>query len=84
MEKLHERVNGHRKHFKLQNSEYKKSALSLHIYEQHLEHFGEKLENFDLSMIRSTRPQDLERAEDFYIWDTRADIVALNRNKPVK
>ena len=84
MEKLHERVNGHRKHFKTQNFEYKKSALSLHTFEMHPEHFGEKLNNFSLSVIKSSRAQDLERAEDYFIWKTRADIIGLNRNKPVK
>ena len=84
MDKLHERVNGHRSHFKTNNFEYKKSALSLHIFEHHPEHFGRKLDNFGLSIIKSTRPQDLERAEDFFIWNCRADIIGLNKNKPVK
>ena len=56
----------------------------MHIFEKHPEHFGDKLKNFNLNIIKSTRPKDLERAEDFLIWKTRADIVGLNRNKPAK
>ena len=56
----------------------------MYILEHHPEDFGDKRENFSLSIIRSTRPNDLERAEDYVIWRTRADIIGLNRNKPIK
>ena len=84
MDKLHERVNGHRTHFKTKNLEYMKSALALHVFENHLDLFSENLENFHLCIIKSTHPKELERAEDYFIWNTRADTIALNRNKPVK
>ena len=48
MDKLHERVNGHRSHFKTKKIEYKKSALALHVFEKHPEHFSENFENFHL------------------------------------
>ena len=48
MDKLHERVNGNRTHFKTKNFEYKKSALALHVFEKHPDHFSENLENFRL------------------------------------
>ena len=51
LDKLHERVNGHRTHFKTKNVEYKKSALALHVLEKNPDHFSENLENFHLCII---------------------------------
>ena len=82
MEELHTRMNGHRGNFKMKNSEYKKSALAMHIYEEHVIYFGDKLNNFKLGIVKSTSPMRLERCEDYYIWETRADLISLNRNKP--
>ena len=84
MDRLNVRTNNHRFHFKTKNMEYKNSALANHVFEKHFEHFDQKLDNFDLGIIRSARARNLERCEDYYIWETRADIVGLNRNKPVK
>ncbi len=58
--------------------------MALHIYEKHPDYFNDKLDNFSLSIIKSTRPHDLERAEDYYIWLTRGDTLGLNRSKPVQ
>ena len=77
MDKLHKRVNVNRTHFKTNNFEYKKSALALHVVGKHPDHFSENLENFHLCLIISTRPQDLERAEDYFIRNTRAYTIAL-------
>ena len=59
-------------------------GMALHVYEKHPDYFNDKLDNFSLSIIKSSRPHDLERAEDYYIWLTRGDTLGLNRNKPVK
>ena len=83
MDRLNVRTNNHRFHFKTKNMEYKNSALANYVFEKHFEHFDQKLDNFDLGIIRSARARNLERCEDYYIWETRADIVGLNRNKPV-
>ena len=73
------RMNGHRQKFNV--NLYDKSALSYHIYAEHLEFFGEKLNNYDIGIVRSVRPLDLDRVEDFYIHNTRADVVSINRYK---
>ena len=72
MDRLNVRTNSHRFHFKTKNMEYKNSALANHVFEKHFEHFDQKLDNFDLGIIRSAR------ARNYYIWETRADIVGLN------
>ena len=63
MDKLHERINGDRTH---KNFEYKKSALYKlsTCLKKTKDHFSENLEKLHLRIIKSTRPQDLERAED--------------------
>ena len=53
----------------------------MHIYENHLERFGDKLKNFDFGIVKSIRPTSLNRLEDYYIYVTKADIVSLNRYK---
>ena len=77
----HHRFNGHRKCFKLENNEFEKSALSMHILNDHISSFSEKLHNFDFGIIKQVKPSMLDRTEDFYIWKTRADLVGLNRHK---
>ena len=72
-------MNGHRQKFNV--NLYDKSALSYHIYAEHFELFGEKLNNYDIGIVRSVRPMDLDRVEDFYIYNTRADVVSINRYK---
>ena len=73
------RMNGHRQKFNV--NLYDKSALSYHIYAEHFELFGEKLNNYDIGIVRSVRPMDLDRVEDFYIYNTRADVISINRYK---
>ena len=80
----HQRFNGHRicfPCFKLDNNDYEKSGFSMHIFNDHISNFSEKLHNFDLGIIRQVKPSMLDRTEDFYVWSTRADIVGLNRHK---
>ena len=84
MAELHDRMNNHRSHFKIRNSDYKNSACSFHIFEKHPENFTKRLENFKLGILKSTSPMKLERSEDYYIWRLRADLIGLNRNKPIK
>ena len=73
------RANGHRAAFT--ESLYKKSALAYHIWDRHREHFHQKLDNFRVGVIKSTSPGDLDRAEDFFVVATEADIKGLNRYK---
>ena len=81
--RLHFRLNGHRSCFKVENLCYEKSALSMHIFTDHLAHFGEKLDNFDFGIVKKVASRDLDRAEDFFIFNSRADIVGLNRYKVI-
>ena len=43
-----------------------------------------ELNNFDFGIVKSVRPVQLDRVEDFYIYSTRADFVGLNRDKVAK
>ena len=79
--RFHLRLNGHRSHFKTDNSAYEKSALSMHIFSDHVAHFDVKLDNFVFGIIKQLAPRDMDRVEDFYISSTRADISGLNRYK---
>ena len=72
------RANGHRAKFK--DEDFRKSALSHHTYEDHPEHFGEKLETYKLGIIKATQPMNLDRLEDYYVEATKADL-SLNRYK---
>ena len=73
------RLNGHRSSFKLEI--YDKSALSLHIYEHHVESFSDKLKNFKVGIIKQTMAKNLDKLEDFYISKMRAQVIGLNRIK---
>ena len=72
------RANGHRSDFNFKD--YSKSALSYHIYEEHPEHLMSKLNNYDLGIVRTSNPMDLDRTEDYYVELTNADL-SLNRYK---
>ena len=72
------RANGHRADFT--DADFRKSALSYHTHEDHPEHFGKKLKNYKLGVIKSTRPMNLDRLEDYYVEATKADL-SLNRYK---
>ena len=69
--------------FQLSNFKYEQSALSLHVFEKHIETFQDKLNNFNLGVITSTSPKDLNRKEDFYIYISKADSISLNRIKVI-
>ena len=69
--------NGHRDCFKLDKVD--KSALSMHIYEKHLEHFDKKLECFDFGVVKHVNLMKLDRVESYYIYMTDADIKGINR-----
>ena len=75
-----DRANGHRSSFTKNN--YKKSALSHHIYIAHPELMKDQLENFRLGVIKSTAPMNLDRLEDYYVISTKAEL-SLNRYKVV-
>ena len=53
----------------------------MHIFTEHLSHFGEKLDNFDFGIIKKVAPRNLDKAEDFFIFNSRSDILGLNRYK---
>ena len=78
------RMNGHRGDFKVENSIFEKSALSMHVFNEHIDDFDKKLTNYDLGIIKSVNPSQLDRVEDFYIFKTRADITGLNRYNVTK
>ena len=73
-----QRANGHRSKFNEQL--YKKSALSYHIFHDHPEKARFKLKNYDLGILKSTSPVNLDRLEDYYIDITHAKL-SLNRYK---
>ena len=75
------RFNGHRSSFKLDDFKYKVSALSEHVFDKHPEVFDSKLNNYKVGIIKSCKPKDLNRYEDYYIYSTKADSISLNRYK---
>jgi len=76
---VQEQSNGHRNNF--DEGTFKKSALAFHIWDAHREKFSDKLNNFTVGVVRSTLPQMLDRAEDFFVTKTDADLVGMNRYK---
>ena len=72
------RANGHRADFNFKD--FTKSALSYHVYEEHPEYLMEKLNNYELGIVSVKNPMDLDRAEDYYVELTNADL-SLNRYK---
>ena len=78
------RNNGHRDKFSIENETYRKSALSYHIYDKHIEHFDHKLYNYDIGIIKQVHPNSLDRAEDYFVHMTKADIISINRYKVIK
>ena len=79
--RFHLGLNGHRSCSKIDNLSYEKSALSMHIFTERLSHLGEKLDNFDFGIIWKVAPRNLDKAEDFFIFNSRSDILGLNRYK---
>ena len=80
---LHIRLNNHRSCFKLTSFKYEQSALSLHVFEKHIDTFPEKLNNFNFGIFKSSTPKELNRLEDFYIYISKADSISLNRIKVI-
>ena len=74
---LMSRCNGHRDKFKVGKED--QSALSHHIFEKHLDNFGQKLENFKFGVVKQVDLRQLDRVEDYYIYSTNADKQGLNR-----
>ena len=72
------RTGGHKGRFNLKY--YKESALSVHMYKDHPECFDNKLQNYELGIIKSTSLLDLDRCEDYYVEYTNAKL-SLNRYK---
>ena len=72
------RTNGHRAQFNMRY--YTKSALSVHMFKDHPQFFDNKLYNYDLGVLKSTDPLNLDRLEDFYIDLTKAHL-SLKRYK---
>ena len=68
--------NSHRDKFKINN--YEKSALSLHIMDEHSDNFENKLNNFDFGVVEHVSPEHLNRREGYYIYETGADKYGLN------
>ena len=75
-----DRANGHRSSFNKNN--FKKSALSYHVFVDHPEQVKVKLKNFDMGIVKTTAATNLDRMEDYYVELTRADL-SLNRYKVV-
>ena len=72
------RAGGHRACFNSRT--YDKSALSLHIYEDHPLHIGKKLSNYKMGVIKTVSATNLDRAEDYYVEKYNANL-SLNRYK---
>ena len=75
-----DRANGHRGKFN--KKQYKKSALSYHMFKDHPQHVDKKLSNFSLGVIKSTTPLNLDRLEDYYVDELEAKL-SLNRYKVI-
>ena len=75
------RANGHRGDFNFRD--FRKSALSYHIYDEHPEHVMNELRNYKLGVVKTSNPMALDRTEDYYVELTNADL-SLNRYKVTK
>ena len=78
---LSQRNNGHRSGFKI--TEKDKSALSMHVYDKHTDVFGDKLDSYEFGVVKHADPTNLDRVEDYYIYNTEADVKGLNRYKVI-
>ena len=72
------RANGHRGRFNMRD--YTKSALSVHMYKDHPQYFDNRLQSYDLGILKLSNPNNLDRCEDYYLELTKADL-SLNRYK---
>ena len=76
---LSTRFNKHRGDFTAKN--YKKSALSEHIFTEHREHFDRRLRNFVVRIILKCDMDLLDMHEDIWVEKTKARIFGLNRKR---
>ena len=55
----------------------------MHIFTEHVSYFDDKLCNLSFGIIQQVAPHYLDRAEDFYIFNStsRSEILGLNRYK---
>ena len=51
------------------------------MFEEHKDKFDDKLTNYRLGIIKSAIPMNLDRVEDFFIYNTKADLISINRYK---
>ena len=72
---------GHRGDFNFRD--FRKSALSYHIYDEHPEHVMNELRNYKLGVVKTSNPMALDRTEDYYVELTNPDL-SLNRYKVTK
>ena len=76
-QKCNARTNGHRGCFN--NEKWESSALSMHAKEAHSANFS--LENFEVSVVRKSSPQNIRREEYRYIEKYRTIQLGLDRYK---
>ena len=72
-------MHGHRQKFNV--NLYDKSALSYHIYAEHFEFFGEKLNNYAIGNCEICQTNGSRQSGGLYVHNTRADVVSINRYK---
>lgn len=74
-QRFNNRGSGHRSCFT--PTEYEKSALSMHIMEDHNMDGG--MESFNFAIVKKTHPLNLHREEYIHIEKARTKILGLNR-----
>ena len=72
------RANGHRASFN--ESNFKKSALSYHVYKDHPDHTADKLSNYSVGILKACSATNLGRTEYYYVEILKANL-SLNRYK---
>ena len=77
IQKLHQRVNGHRSKFNA--NDYETSALSVHAHEHHPDNFS--INNFKFAVVKSCNPMRLNREEFKCIEKFRTNCLGINRCK---
>ena len=77
-QKCRERTSGHRGCF-TNEEKWENSALSMHARETHSDNFS--LENFEVSIVKKSSPQNIRRDEFRYIEKFRTIQLGLNRYK---
>ena len=77
MQKFHLRSNGHRDYFN--ETDYKKSALSLHAYEHHRDRMD--MDIFNFAILKECNPRQLNREEFRFIEKYKTNCFGLNRCK---